>query len=202
MATIKEKRVNGKIFSYKFTCCLGRDAQGKQIRRCTTWQVPEGMTPSKAKKAAERESAAWEANLRRELGFDEKKTERLTEEEHFLEQIEMSQFIREVWFPLSIENGDYKPKTISFYHDTAKNIADFFEGYSLQGVGFIAIQKFLIHLRKDRGYSSQYVHHHHRTLNMIFAFAQKQGIVFLDVLKLSQLLCYYLSKEMINVLRL
>ena len=164
--------------------------------------VPEGMTPSKAKKAAERESAAWEANLRRELGFDEKKTERLTEEEHFLEQIEMSQFIREVWFPLSIENGDYKPKTISFYHDTAKNIADFFEGYSLQGVGFIAIQKFLIHLRKDRGYSSQYVHHHHRTLNMIFAFAQKQGIVFLDVLKLSQLLCYYLSKEMINVLRL
>lgn len=151
MATIKEKRVNEKIFSYKFTCCLGRDAQGKQIRRCTTWQVPEGMTPSKAKKAAERQSAAWEVDLRRELGFDEKSSGQLTEEERFLEQIEMSQFIREVWFPLSIENGDYKPKTISFYHDTAKNIADFFEGYSLQGVGFIAIQKFLIHLRKDGG---------------------------------------------------
>lgn len=108
MATIKEKRVNGKIFSYKFTCYLGRDAQGKQIRRCTTWQAPEGMTPSKAKKAAEREAAAWEADLRRELGFDEKNSGQLTEDERFLEQIEISQFIREVWFPLSIENGDYK----------------------------------------------------------------------------------------------
>ena len=139
MATIKEKRVNGKIFSYYFTCTLGRDWQGKQIRRYTTWQVPEGMTPSKAKKAAEREAAAWEAAMRKEYGFEDKPEDRIPEEEEFLEQIEMSQFIREVWFPLSIENGDYKPKTISFYHDTAKNIADFFEGYSLQGVGFIAI---------------------------------------------------------------
>ena len=177
MATIKENRVNGKIFSYKFTCCLGRDSQGKQIRRYTTWQVPEGMTSSKAKKLAEREAKAWEAAMREEYDFEDNTESQTPVVEELLDQIEMSRFIREVWFPLSIENGDYKPKTISFYHDTAKNIADFFEGYSLQGVGFIAIQKFLIHLRKERGYSSQYVHHHHRTLSMIFGFAEKQGII-------------------------
>ena len=58
MATIKENRVNGKLISFKFTSCLGRDSQGKQIRRYKTWKVPEGITPSKAKKLAEREAKA------------------------------------------------------------------------------------------------------------------------------------------------
>ena len=67
MASLEEKRVNGKIFSYYFSCTLGRDSQGKQIRRYKTWKVPEGMTPSKAKKLAEREAKAWEAELRAEF---------------------------------------------------------------------------------------------------------------------------------------
>ena len=33
MAAIRENRKNGKIISYRFTLCLERDAQGKQIRR-------------------------------------------------------------------------------------------------------------------------------------------------------------------------
>lgn len=32
MATIQENRKNGKLVSYKFTACVGRDANGKQIR--------------------------------------------------------------------------------------------------------------------------------------------------------------------------
>ena len=35
MAAIRENRKNGKIISYRFTLCLERDAQGKQIRRYT-----------------------------------------------------------------------------------------------------------------------------------------------------------------------
>ena len=54
MAAIRENKKNGKIVSYRFTTCLERDARGKQIRRYTTWTPPEGLTPSKAKKAAER----------------------------------------------------------------------------------------------------------------------------------------------------
>ena len=38
MASVEEKRVNGKIFSYYFSCTLGRDSQGKQIRRYKTWK--------------------------------------------------------------------------------------------------------------------------------------------------------------------
>ena len=43
MATIKENRKNGKVVSYYFTVCLGRDSQGKQIRHYTTWTPPKGM---------------------------------------------------------------------------------------------------------------------------------------------------------------
>jgi hypothetical protein len=33
MSAIKENKKNGKIISYKFTACLERDANGKQMRR-------------------------------------------------------------------------------------------------------------------------------------------------------------------------
>ena len=66
MANIRENKRDGKIISYRFTVCLGRDANNKQIRRYTTWEVPEGLTPAKAKKAAERAADAWERETREE----------------------------------------------------------------------------------------------------------------------------------------
>ena len=54
MANIRENQKNGKTVSYRFTVCLERDARGKQVRKYTTWTPPEGLTPAKAKKAAER----------------------------------------------------------------------------------------------------------------------------------------------------
>lgn len=41
MASIREKKQNGKVISYQFTCCLGRDGQGKQIRRYGYWTPPQ-----------------------------------------------------------------------------------------------------------------------------------------------------------------
>ena len=143
MATIKEKRVNGKIFSYKFTCCLGRDAQGKQIRRCTTWQVPEGMTPSKAKKAAEREAAAWETDLRAEFEADTIPVVQAQEKAKVIASINFADYVKEVWLPICIENGEYKPKTVSYYTDMSKNAVKYFSEQSIQEIDFIAIQKFL-----------------------------------------------------------
>ena len=43
-----------------------RDANNKQIRRYTTWDIPEGLTPAKARKAAERAADAWERETREE----------------------------------------------------------------------------------------------------------------------------------------
>ena len=54
MASIIPKEKDGKIVSYKFKACVGRDDCGKQVFRCTTWKVPAGLVPSKAVKAAEK----------------------------------------------------------------------------------------------------------------------------------------------------
>ena len=70
MASIREKKQNNKIVSYQFTCCLGRGAHGKQIRRYCTWFPPEGLTPSKTKKAAEQAAEAWEQAERTEYKKD------------------------------------------------------------------------------------------------------------------------------------
>jgi hypothetical protein len=45
---------NGKVISYRFTACIGRDAKGKQIRCYATWSPPLELSLEKAKKAAER----------------------------------------------------------------------------------------------------------------------------------------------------
>ena len=60
MATITPKSKNGKIVAYKFKSCIGRTDDGKQILRYTTWHVPDGLIPSRARKAAERAAAQWE----------------------------------------------------------------------------------------------------------------------------------------------
>ena len=66
MANIRENKRNGKTVSFRFTACLERNAQGKQVRRYTTWTPPEGLTPAKAKKAAERAADAWEDEIKAE----------------------------------------------------------------------------------------------------------------------------------------
>ena len=52
MATIQENRKNGKLVSYKFTACVGRDAAGKQIRYYRTWTPPREYAPARARKCA------------------------------------------------------------------------------------------------------------------------------------------------------
>lgn len=51
MAAIIRNEKEGKLVSFKFKACLGRDECGKQIFRCTTWRVPEDMSPAKEQKS-------------------------------------------------------------------------------------------------------------------------------------------------------
>ena len=64
MASITQNKKNGKVISYKFTACVGRDEFGKPIFRCTTWKAPEGLIPSRAEKAAQKAAAEWEQKAR------------------------------------------------------------------------------------------------------------------------------------------
>ncbi len=64
MAEISERKKDGKVVSFKFLACLGRDEAGKRIMRATTWKPPEGLSLPKARKMAEAEAYAWECALR------------------------------------------------------------------------------------------------------------------------------------------
>ena len=70
MASIIPNTKEGKIISYKFKACVGRNDCGKQVFRCTTWKVPSGLGPVKAEKAAEKAAAAWEQEAKAEYEKD------------------------------------------------------------------------------------------------------------------------------------
>lgn len=179
MASIRTKKRNGKIISYSFTCCLGRDTRGKQVRRYTVWYPPESLSPARARKEAEKEAEKWEEKQREEFEKDQNEPERVSIREMLQGRMDFPNFIWSVWFPLQIGNGELKAKTVSFYNDTCKNIAAYFDGYMLPAIDSIAIQRFLIFLRQ-KGYSAQYLQHHYRTLRMIFEFATDQGFIGSD----------------------
>ena len=64
MAYIQEKLKGKKIVSFKIKACVGRDDNGKQIFKCTTWYPPAELTPAKARKEAQKVAAIWEDEVR------------------------------------------------------------------------------------------------------------------------------------------
>lgn len=66
MASVKENRKDGKIVSYRFSVCLGRNADGTQIRETKTWKLPKGIGQKTARKEAEKQAALWEESLKKE----------------------------------------------------------------------------------------------------------------------------------------
>lgn len=177
MATIIPNARGGKIVSYKFRAFLGRDETGKQITRYSTWPVPEDMSPTKGRRAAEKAAELWEKQAQFEYAQDAQNPERVKAREIERTRTPFSSFVLNDWFPICIDNGEHKPKTISFYNDTIKNITAYFGQNPLQQITAIDIQKFIIYLRTEKSFAPQTVHHHYRTLNMIFAYAQKQEII-------------------------
>ena len=64
MAYIQEIVKGKKIVSFKIKACLGRDANGKQLFKCTTWYPPADLTPAKARKEVQKVAAVWEEEVR------------------------------------------------------------------------------------------------------------------------------------------
>ena len=162
------------MVSYYFTVCLGRDAQGKQIRRFKTWTPPKGIGPAKAPKEAEKQAALWEQSLRTppvgRTTIDER-TDDFTE------------FIEKIWLPLQVRGSGRKAKTIQFYESTTKTIEAFFKGRTIQDISAIDIQRYLAYLRTDyksrfgRPLTPKTIHHHYGTLNLIFGYATDMEII-------------------------
>lgn len=177
MATITPNRKDGKISSYRFRSCVGRDEEGKQIFRSMTWYVPEGVTPSKAERLANKAVELWEQEVRLEYQKDLQDSQRVKDREIDKIRTEFRAFVLDEWFVICINNGEHKPNTIDFYKNIAVAIVEYFGNRVLQKITATEIQKYLIYLRSERGLSPQTVHHYHRTLNMMFRFAVKQEII-------------------------
>ena len=182
MANIRENKRNGKVVSYRFTACLERDAQGKQVRRYTTWEVPDGLTPAKAKKAAERAADAWEQEVRAEYQKEKEqgRAYRLPPDKRHDDFVS---FVNDTWLALQIRGGNAKPSTVAFYEYMSKTITDYFRGAVLQEISPIDIQKYFVYLRTEhksklgKPLSPKTLRHQYVTLNVIFEYAEKQEMI-------------------------
>ncbi len=183
MATIIPNQKEGKIISYKFKSYVGRDELGKQVFKCHTWKVPEGLTPTKTEKAAQRAAAQWEKEVKEEYLRDVANPERIKEREIARTRTDFSKFVLEQWFPIRIADGNHKHTTVDFYRHTTKRIADYFSGKILQSITSIDIHKFLIYLRTEyrtkqgKPVSDKTIKHSYCVLVMIFEFAVDQELI-------------------------
>ena len=185
MATITENKKNSKTISYRFVVCLGRDTQNKKIRRTMTWTPPADMTPSKARKAAERAADTWEQEVKKTYHQEQAALQKgqvytLPPE---MRKDDFVSFVNNTWFTLYICNGDRKKTTIAYYEDIAKNITTYFKGTILQEIDHFQIQNYFLYLRSDREQrtgkplSTKYLHHHYGTLKNIFGYAERNDMI-------------------------
>ena len=136
MASIREIKKNGKTAVFRFTACIGREADGKQIRRFTTWAPEEGLTPSKARKAAERAADVWDHEIRQEHQKEKEAAARgqayaiLPEKR----RDDFTAFVRDTWFTLQVRGNNRKPSTIDFYESMMKILLPYFKGRILQEI--------------------------------------------------------------------
>lgn len=182
MANIRENKKNGKIISFRFTACLERDAEGKQVRRYTTWEAPAGLSPSKMKKAAERAADDWEQEVKAEYQKEKELGQAYTLPPE-KRRDSFRSFVNDLWFPLQVCNGNDKQTTVTFYGNMKKLIVDYFGGAVLQEISPMQIQRFLAYLSREyktqRGkpLAPKTIRHYYNVLGMIFAYADKQGLL-------------------------
>lgn len=185
MASIREKKKDGKIISYRFTACLERDSRGKQVRRYCTWIPPEGLTPAKIRKAAQRAADDWEEEIRAEYNGCKEAAQKvlsctLPRERR---QDDFVSFVNDIWFSLYICNGDRKGTTVAFYEDIAKYLTAYFEGAILQEITPIQIQLYLRHFRTEhekrtgKPLTARALRHHYGVLRNIFGYAEKNDML-------------------------
>ena len=185
MASLIEVFKDGRIVSYRFSCCVGRDERGKQLRRSMTWKPPDGLRQSRMRAAAERAAADWEETVRAEYAAELERMSRpdpghIPPEER---RDDFCEYVNNVWYKLYICNGDRKKSTETYYKDIIKYIMGYFSGVVLQDITPIQIQEYLQHMRKEhekqknKPMSDKYMHHQYGALRNIFGYAYKNKII-------------------------
>ena len=179
--TLQRKKGKRGGLVFYFSCTLGRDDKGKQIRKYKTWHPPANLTPAKARKMAMVEAEKWEEEQR--TSNISEHLQSIPKEKETLRKDDFTSFVNDVWFPLQVKGNNRKPKTIAFYEHITKNINNYFCGRVLQEITAIEIERFLTYLRteyltrKGTPMKPKTVHHYYNTLHLIFGYAETMEII-------------------------
>ena len=199
MASIYPHFKEGKIVSFKFKACIGRDEKGKQIFKCITWFPQRQLTEKKLKAQAETEASIWEQRV----------IEEWNREKDCLKpsNITFNQFIDDIWSPTQTEENGLKHTTIAFRTYLLKVVKPFFDGVLLKDITHLEIKDYLKYLttqyktKQNKSLSPKTIRHHYNLLNYIFDYAVKQGylqanpMAKVDVPKLAKTRVDALSKS-------
>ena len=180
MASIYPNRKNGKIVSFKFKAYLGRDENGKQISKCTTWIPEKTSTESKLTALAQKEATIWERDLLSALAAEK--------EAISPEKISFKDFVETKWFPAEVNNDGHRNSTIAFRRYLLLVIVDYLGDFPLKSIDSTKIEEYLNYLKntyrttQNKQLSQQTIKHHYGTLNLIFDYAVKLNYVSVNPL--------------------
>ena len=179
MATLTTKTDDaGKPISYKFTCCVGRDDNGKQVWRTKTVKSPH-YTEAKEKKWINTELLNWEQQQK----DDYKKSHNTADKD----RITFAEFVREHWWTDHVMDGSHTPSSISFYKHMSDNIlAHFGNKKKLSQMDVETVKRYIKYLRTDavsksgKPYSAATIQHHFSTLRNILEYARRIQYITVD----------------------
>ena len=187
MASIYPTRKNGKIVSFKFKVFLGRDENGKQLFKCTTWTPDKVMSENKLLALAQREAILWENAL---IGEKESISESIEEKQNSpQEEITFQEFVEDKWIPNELNNGEHRDSTIAFRRYLLLVIVDYLGKFQLTDIDDRMVWEYLNYLKnvyktkQNKHLSKQTIRHHYCTLNLIFDYAVKQKYIIVSPMK-------------------
>lgn len=169
MASVKENRNrDGRIISYRFRACVGRDpSTGKQIWRTATYPKPDGLTPKAERRAIERAADEWERRQRDDYrkGLEPDR-----------DKMTLAEFVNGHWWPNSVEAAGYAPNTLISYAKLKRNLLDYFgERIRLAEMNPERVGAFVRWLKADKGYSEWTTRMHFNLLRGVLSYAVACG---------------------------
>lgn len=172
MAKIDTRRDKaGEIVGYRFRACLGRDEQGKQIWRTTSFSRPEGLTPKKEEAEVKRQADAWEQEQRAEYERTHSKEDK--------SKITFEAFVREKWWRDHVMDGTHTPSSISFYKYMSDDLVSYFGKKRLNGIDAEAVKRYIKFLNTEatskngEPLAPTTIQHHFGTLRNIMQYARR-----------------------------
>lgn len=190
MAAIQEKVKGGKIVSFRFRAYLGKDEIGRKLFDSMTWYPEDEMTKAKSRKAAAAAAALWEKEAK--TAYLAEKAKREQEETEKAEQrsvLTFGRFVREVWLPLAVNDGEHRPSTVAMYTHILNVILPHFEDTPLQEVTGLQITAYLKWLRNDyRTYynkplADKTIKHHYNIMRIAFNYAERHDLIVKNPMK-------------------